>query len=100
MSDVISVRWRKSSYGGAGNNCVEVATWRKSSYSGGGKDCVEVADWRTSTRSKASGECVEVADSAAGMNVRDSTQPELGHLSFASVGWSTFVSSLKDPHTE
>ncbi len=69
--------FRKSSYSGAGNNCVEVASWRKSSHSGGGKDCVEVAD-------------VE-----SGAYVRDSKQPDLGHLSFASAEWHTFVSSLK-----
>lgn len=71
--------FRKSSYSGAANNCVEVASWRKSSFSGAGKDCVEVAD------------------SASGMFVRDSKQPDLGHLTFASEGWSTFVTSLKAP---
>lgn len=59
MSDVVSARWRKSSY------------------SGGGKDCVEVADV------------------SSGTLVRDSQQPELGHLPFASADWSAFVSSLK-----
>lgn len=51
--------------------------WRTSSYSGGGKECVEVAD-------------VE-----SGAYVRDSTQPELGHLAFASAEWHPFVSSVK-----
>lgn len=51
--------------------------FRKSSYSGGGK------------------ECVEVADIESGAYVRDSKQPELGHLAFASAEWHTFVSSLK-----
>ncbi|WP_444964149.1 DUF397 domain-containing protein [Nocardiopsis sp. M1B1] len=51
--------------------------WRKSSYSGGGKDCVEVAD------------------TESGTYVRDSKQPELGHLAFASAEWHPFVSSLK-----
>jgi len=58
---------------------VPLPTWRKSSYSGAGK------------------ECVEVADSAAGALVRDSKQPELGHLTFPSTGWNTFLSSLKAP---
>ncbi|MFV2197684.1 DUF397 domain-containing protein [Nocardiopsis sp. LOL_012] len=71
--------FRKSSYSGAANNCVEVAGWRKSSYSGGGKECVEVAE--TEFRSL----------------VRDSKRPDLGHLTFASGEWSTFVSSLKNP---
>ncbi|RKS10404.1 uncharacterized protein DUF397 [Nocardiopsis sp. Huas11] len=69
--------FRKSSYSGAGKECVEVASWRTSSYSGGGKDCVEVAD-------------VE-----SGALVRDSTQPELGHLAFVSGEWSLFLASVK-----
>jgi hypothetical protein len=69
--------FRKSSYSGASDNCVEVASWRKSSYSGGGKDCVEVAD-------------VE-----SGALLRDSKRPELGHLTFASAEWSVFVTSVK-----
>ncbi|GAB2489577.1 DUF397 domain-containing protein [Nocardiopsis aegyptia] len=52
--------------------------WRKSSYSGGGKECVEVAD-------------VE-----SGALVRDSKQPELGHLTFASTEWNVFVASVKE----
>ncbi|MFC9087384.1 DUF397 domain-containing protein [Nocardiopsis dassonvillei] len=69
--------FRKSSYSSNTGACVEVASWRKSSYSGGGKECVEVAD-------------VE-----SGAYVRDSKQPELGYLAFASAEWHPFVSSLK-----
>ncbi|WP_017586206.1 DUF397 domain-containing protein [Nocardiopsis ganjiahuensis] len=60
---------------------VESDRWRKSSYSGGGKDCVEVAEASSKTL------------------VRDSKQPELGHLAFASGGWNAFLSSVKAPHT-
>lgn len=87
--------FRKSSYSGTGKECVEVASWRTSSYSGGGKECVEVAGWRTSSHSKASGECVEVAGVESGALVRDSKQPELGHLSFVSGEWSMFLTSVK-----
>ena len=69
--------------------------FRKSSYSGASNNCVEVAGWRTSSHSTASGECVEVADVDSGTYVRDSKRPEQGHLSFASPEWHTFVSSLK-----
>lgn len=55
--------------------------WRKSSYSGGGK------------------ECVEVAEVDAGAYMRDSKQPELGHLAFTSAEWHTFVSSVKTAGT-
>ncbi|WP_304453818.1 DUF397 domain-containing protein [Nocardiopsis sp. YSL2] len=52
--------------------------WRKSSYSGAGKECVEVAD-------------VE-----SGALIRDSKQPELGHLTFHSGEWNVFVTSVKE----
>ncbi|WP_017610343.1 DUF397 domain-containing protein [Nocardiopsis xinjiangensis] len=55
--------------------------------------------WYKSSYSKASGECVEVSGTAAGTLVRDSEQPELGHLTFPSTGWNTFLSSLKAPHS-
>ncbi|MCY9783178.1 DUF397 domain-containing protein [Nocardiopsis sp. EMB25] len=53
------------------------------------------AFWRTSSYSGTGKECVEVADVESRSLVRDSKQPELGHLTFASGEWSTFVSSLK-----
>ena len=58
-----------------------------------------VLTWRTSSYSGAGKECVEVAGTAAGTLVRDSKQPELGHLTFPSTGWNTFLSSLKAPHS-
>lgn len=51
--------------------------------------------WRTSSYSGTGKECVEVADCASATFVRDSKQPELGHLPFASADWGAFVSSLK-----
>jgi hypothetical protein len=51
--------------------------------------------WRTSSYSGTGKECVEVADVESGAYVRDSKQPELGHLAFASAEWHTFVSALK-----
>ncbi|WP_017569697.1 DUF397 domain-containing protein [Nocardiopsis halotolerans] len=51
--------------------------------------------WRTSSYSGTGKECVEVADVESGAYVRDSKQPELGHLAFASAEWHTFVTSLK-----
>jgi hypothetical protein len=55
----------------------EPRRWRKSSYSGNGPTCVEVGD------------------TVGGLAVRDSKQPELGHLTFASTEWSVFVTSVK-----
>ncbi|MEV2279253.1 DUF397 domain-containing protein [Nocardiopsis sp. NPDC049922] len=51
--------------------------WRKSSYSGNGPTCVEVRD---------------IAD---GLAMRDSQQPELGHLTFTSNEWKVFLTCLK-----
>ncbi|MFC9086331.1 DUF397 domain-containing protein [Nocardiopsis dassonvillei] len=71
--------FRKSSYSGAGQNCVEVAhipaSFRKSSYSGHGQDCVEVGDL------------------PCGAAIRDSKHPDAGHLPFPATEWSGFLSA-------
>ncbi|GAB2489585.1 hypothetical protein HNR10_001666 [Nocardiopsis aegyptia] len=69
--------------------------FRKSSYSSNTGACIEVAGWRKSSHSTASGECIEVADVQSGALVRDSKQPELGHLSVVSGEWSMFLTSVK-----
>ena len=76
MRDKNEPRWWKSSYSSAqGGNCVEVASsWWKSSYSG-----------------SKGGECVEVAGGHCHMHLRDSKNPGLGHLSFSSGEWMTFL---------
>ena len=48
--------------------------WRKSSYSG-----------------SKGGDCVEVAEGRCHMHLRDSKNPGLGHLSFGSGEWMTFL---------
>ncbi|MEV6817131.1 DUF397 domain-containing protein [Nocardiopsis dassonvillei] len=72
-----ALRFRKSSYSGAGENCVEVAHipegFRKSTHSGTGEDCVEVADL------------------PCGAAVRDSKHPGAGHLPFPAAEWSGFL---------
>ncbi|MGW8528409.1 MULTISPECIES: DUF397 domain-containing protein [Nocardiopsidaceae] len=70
--------------------------WRKSSYSSNqGGECVEVAlDWRKSRYSSGqSGDCAEVADGDCHMHLRDSKNPGLGHFSFGSGEWSSFLGS-------
>jgi hypothetical protein len=54
------------------------ARWRKSSYSGAGNDCVELVVART------------------GAAVRDSKNPETGHIAFANAEWDTFVGVIKE----
>lgn len=67
--------WRKSSYSGNGNNCVEVATWRKASYSNNGGNCVEAG--------------------ASEVLVRDTTNREGGTLNFPASAWRAFAKDLK-----
>jgi len=56
---ITTLEWRKSSYSGSGNNCVEVATM------------------------------------AAAVAVRDSKNPDGGHLVFDAEDWKAFIRSIK-----
>lgn len=73
------LRFRKSSYSGASENCVEVAhldpSFQKSSYSGQDQNCVEVAEL------------------PCGAAIRDSKHPTAGHLPFPATEWTGFLSS-------
>ncbi|QBI53577.1 DUF397 domain-containing protein [Streptomonospora litoralis] len=74
--------WRKSSYSGATNECVEVGTtWRKSSYS-----------------NASGGECVEVADSPDTVLLRDTQHRSHGHVGFPTFEWAAFLQQVKDGH--
>ena len=53
--------------------------WRKSSYSGDQGDCVELA-LRKSSHSADEGDCVEVAHTGTSGAIRDSKNPDGGHL--------------------
>ncbi|GAA3735267.1 hypothetical protein HDA32_003973 [Spinactinospora alkalitolerans] len=72
-----------------------VVGWHTSSYSANGNaKCVEVG-WHTSSYSaNGSAECVEVGpflDGSARFAVRDSTQWDLGFLSFGRSEWTAFL---------
>jgi len=75
------------------------APWRKSTYSGNGNDCVEVASWRKATYSNGGGNCVEagVAESSRVL-VRDTTNREGAMLSFPAAAWRMFAAGLKQQH--
>jgi hypothetical protein len=76
--DMSRAPWRKSTFSGNGNDCVEVAAWRKASYSGDGGNCVEAG----------------VAESGWVL-VRDTTNREGGTLSFPAAAWRAFAAGLK-----
>ncbi|WP_150254380.1 DUF397 domain-containing protein [Nocardiopsis deserti] len=69
--------------------------FRKSSYSGRNQNCVEVAHiptgFRKSTHRGASEDCVEVTGLPCGAAVRDSKHPGAGHLPFPATEWSGFL---------
>lgn len=69
--------------------------FRKSSYSGQDQDCVEVAHiptgFRKSSHSGQGQNCVEVAGLHCGAAVRDSKNPAKGHLPFSSSEWTAFL---------
>lgn len=72
--------------------------FRKSSYSGQGQNCIEVAhvlDFRKSSRSGAGENCVEVADLPCGAAVRDSKNPAKGHVPFPADEWSAFLRTAR-----
>ncbi|MFC4906408.1 DUF397 domain-containing protein [Actinomadura gamaensis] len=89
--------WRKSSYSGGSENCVEVAaTWHKSSYSTSGENCVEVAPaWHKSVHSGDGENCVEVAAAEPAVLIRDSKNPGNGHLSISRPGWRALTHALR-----
>lgn len=66
--------WRKSSFSGSGEACVEIA-WRKSSFSAADENCVEIA-WRKSSASGSGENCVEVGRLPDKVAVRDSKNPD------------------------
>ena len=74
-----------------------VLRFRKSSYSGTGEDCVEVAhippDFRKSSYSAQRQECVEVAELPCGAAIRDSKHPTAGHLPFPASEWTGFLTA-------
>jgi hypothetical protein len=73
-------------------------TWRKTSYSGSDNHCVEVGVWRKASFSTSSGNCVEVAGVVprAVCLVRDSKDPGGSRLLFSRGAWDLFVATVKE----
>lgn len=66
--------------------------WRTSSFSAEA-NCVEVG-WRTSSFSASDANCVEVAFREPTAGIRDSKQPEAGHLTLPAPAYRTFLATL------
>jgi len=54
------------------------------------------ARWRKSSRSGAGNDCVELVVARIGAAVRDSKNPEAGHVSFEAAGWHEFMGVVKE----
>ncbi|ADH69326.1 MULTISPECIES: DUF397 domain-containing protein [Nocardiopsis] len=52
-------------------------------------------DWHKSSYSLNGSNCVEAREHAAGVDVRDTQNRELGQLEFAASEWTALVDSLK-----
>jgi hypothetical protein len=54
------------------------------------------ARWRKSSRSGAGNDCVELVVARIGAAVRDSKNPDAGHVSFETAGWDVFMGVVKE----
>ena len=54
------------------------------------------ANWRKSSRSGAGNDCVELVVARIGAAVRDSKNPEAGHIALVDTGWNAFMGVLKE----
>jgi hypothetical protein len=72
--------------------------WRKSSFSGNGENCVEVAPsqgWRTSSHSGNGENCVQVAPGDSHIYIRHSKHPDAGTITFDLAAWHQFLTAAR-----
>ena len=53
------------------------------------------AEWRKSSYSSANGQCTEVTPTAGGFAIRDSKNPDGGHLVVSAANWRTFLNATR-----
>ena len=53
------------------------------------------AQWRKSSHSTGGNQCVEVAEVGGTVAVRDSKNPDGGHLTFGAAAWNAFLGNVK-----
>lgn len=53
------------------------------------------AHWRKSSYSNWNNQCVEVTQAGATIAVRDSKNPDGGHLTFTTAEWEAFLTQIK-----
>jgi hypothetical protein len=56
---------------------------------------VTALQWRKSSHSGSGNNCVEVASMPAAVAVRDSKDPDGGHLVFGAGDWEAFITGIK-----
>ena len=56
--------------------------------------------WRKSSRSGAGNDCVELVVASLGAAVRDSKNPEAGHVAFDVPSWDAFMGAVKGGHLD
>ncbi|MFC4562774.1 DUF397 domain-containing protein [Nocardiopsis mangrovi] len=92
----VALDFRKSSYSANESACVEVAVQPvvAAAYSPRNRNLTEPR-FRTSSFSGSGDNCVQVADLPEGAALRDSKNPQDGHLSLAATEWVAFLGAVK-----
>lgn len=73
-----------------------IGEWRKGGRSNSERACVEIAaKWRKSSHSNSEQDCVEVAHMLAAIGIRDSKNPQGGHLTLDRAAFSSLLDRAK-----
>ncbi|QKW35813.1 DUF397 domain-containing protein [Actinomadura sp. NAK00032] len=56
--------------------------------------------WRTSTHSGQNGACMNIPHTAGAVAIRDSKDPNAGHLAVSPQAWTAFVNHARSGHDD